>query len=73
MRGRENIVPGTGEQRLYMVYWRADCTRERGYCPRYGGADAVQVVGGSRSCTGIRYKGSVALPRFREQGLYRDI
>jgi hypothetical protein len=41
VRGRENILPGTGEQRLYLVNRRADCAREREYCPRYRGAEAV--------------------------------
>ncbi len=39
------MVPGTGEQRLYLVNRRADCAREREYCSRYKGAEAVPSEG----------------------------
>ncbi len=67
MQGRENIVLGTGEQRQYLVNRRGDCTREREYCPRFRGKEAVPGKKESGLCEGEReycprYRGAEAVP-----------
>ncbi len=63
MRGRENIVPDTGVQRLYLVNRRANCAREREYCPRYREAEAVPGRWESKLCKGERILSQVRRSR----------
>ncbi len=67
MQGRENIVPGTGEQRLYLVKRRADCARERENIVPGTGEQRLYLVNRRADCAREkeycpRYRGAGAVP-----------
>ncbi len=70
MRGRENIVPGTGEQMLYLVNRRAVCARERILSPGTG-EQRLYLVNRRANCA--REREAVPLPGIRDQWRYQDL